>query len=610
MACLKATLQDMMIRHRAEDVEREVQLPPLYQDVVYLDGSLQDILSLNTFSMMIVSNAVTSERKDADYLFHPRQRPHLLQLVSNLRQASFFWSGYTQEDITVTLGIARDFLEKREVIVTPEDEISLKLAIEVGEVVLENRISRAIGESHEMPMYVENEMPDEVRLAWALDEAPANPTLLGASLLFEAQKFVDSQLGKQDPMEGMVAAGRKAISTTLEAQQSSSNTAASNGSKKDGRNSRAILDSAPALAGGLTIGDGSSLKKRPATKSSSLESTASLLETTDESRISGQPTRQEPEREPASLPKQVPDIHVTPKSALKKSKKAEISGTLDPSSPLTSASILSTASAKLSYLMGKITLHHEHEKILVFYEADNVAYYIVQALECLGIKYLVYAKGLSAARRSLYVASFNQTETFRVLLMDVSHAAFGLDMSSASRVFFINPVFTPQVEAQAVKRAHRIGQTRTVYVETLVLKGSIEELILKRRENISTEEHNKMKNILDDKAIFDWIRDVRFLPMPAHDVPGPNQMAKLDTPQLVFGRGARAIAHPDADLVMADLSPESKIQGNYVNRLDDGENLQRGEGDEKSPTKRKAVSFLEGEDSEVPIRPAKRQVHF
>jgi len=547
--CLRGTLESMIIRHRPDDVERDVKLPPLYQDVVYLEGSLQDKLSLNTFSMMIVSNAVTSERKDADYLFHPRQRAPLNQLVSNLRQASFFWSGYTAEDIRVTMDIAKQFLEKREVVVSEEDEVLLRQAIQFGEVVLNNRISQAISEYHEMPMYVESEIPEDLRQAWALDKDSRNPTLMGATMIHDAQKFVEFNFWKEDPTEGMVAAGHSAMTRALVAQNSVSNDRPSKSQGRDAKNGhKAAIDLAPTLAGGVAIGDGSSLKKRPSSK----PVTANRLLLDKEGFSSGVDNFDKPTA--ISVDTESP---VTPKSALKKSGKADVAGTLDPSSPLASASIVSTASAKLSYLMDRILVHRKDEKILVFYEADNVAYYIAQALECLGIKYLIYAKSLDTARRSQYVVTFNQTETFRVLLMDVSQAAFGLDMSSASRVYFINPVFSPQVEAQAVKRAHRIGQTHPVYVETLVLKGSIEELILERKKNMSNEEHNKMKNILDDQSIFDWIRNSRFLPVPVEDVPGPEQMAKLATPQLVFGRGSSAVLDPDADLVMGDLSPKA-----------------------------------------------------
>jgi hypothetical protein len=121
----------MIIRHQPRDVEKDIELPPLHQRIVYLEGSYLDKLSLNIFSLMITSNAVTSERKDADYLFHPRQRKALGQLVANLRQASFFWSGFTRADLQATISIARSFLDKGEIFATDEDRSLLQKVIEV-----------------------------------------------------------------------------------------------------------------------------------------------------------------------------------------------------------------------------------------------------------------------------------------------------------------------------------------------------------------------------------------------------------------------------------------------------------------------------------------------
>jgi SNF2 family DNA or RNA helicase len=77
--------------------------------------------------------------------------------------------------------------------------------------------------------------------------------------------------------------------------------------------------------------------------------------------------------------------------------------------------------------------------------------------------------------------------------MDISQAAFGLDMRSASRIYFLSPVLNPQVEAQAIGRARRISQQKPVTVETLVLRGSIEEFMVERRKNMTQAEHRKVK---------------------------------------------------------------------------------------------------------------------
>jgi len=58
--------------------------------------------------------------------------------------------------------------------------------------------------------------------------------------------------------------------------------------------------------------------------------------------------------------------------------------------------------------------------------------------------------------------------------METKVAAHGLNVTAASRVFFLNACWQRSVERQAIKRAHRIGQTKPVYVETLILKDTIE----------------------------------------------------------------------------------------------------------------------------------------
>ncbi len=130
--CLRNTLEGMIIRHRPADVEKDIVLPPLHHKIVYLEGSLQDKLSLNLFSLVITSNAVQSERKDADYLFHHRQRKALGELVGNLRQASFFWCGFTMADVENTIQLAKNFLAKGEIYTPDKDKHLLQKVVEVS----------------------------------------------------------------------------------------------------------------------------------------------------------------------------------------------------------------------------------------------------------------------------------------------------------------------------------------------------------------------------------------------------------------------------------------------------------------------------------------------
>jgi hypothetical protein len=62
--------------------------------------------------------------------------------------------------------------------------------------------------------------------------------------------------------------------------------------------------------------------------------------------------------------------------------KPEVEATVDGAlGPLETAAITSTVSAKLSYLIDSILRHQEDEKILIFYENDNIAWYLASILE-------------------------------------------------------------------------------------------------------------------------------------------------------------------------------------------------------------------------------------
>ncbi|KAH8146435.1 uncharacterized protein LAJ45_09628 [Morchella importuna] len=197
--------------------------------------------------------------------------------------------------------------------------------------------------------------------------------------------------------------------------------------------------------------------------------------------------------------------------------------------------IVGTASKKLTYLVTAIRKHHTTEKTLVFYEDQDTAWYLTQALELLGIETLAYSPGLSPAQKSLHLRTFQHSDKYRILVMDLRQAAHGLNVCAASRVYFINPVWRGDVERQAVKRAHRIGQTREVYVETLYLKGTVEEAVLARRREMSERERGDAKTLVDDEAMCEIIRKWEFLPIVAGEEKRPACM--LEDSEPLFGHG-------------------------------------------------------------------------
>ncbi|KAL9115076.1 MAG: hypothetical protein Q9227_000870 [Pyrenula ochraceoflavens] len=229
---------------------------------------------------------------------------------------------------------------------------------------------------------------------------------------------------------------------------------------------------------------------------------------------------------------------------------------LEKSSPLAETKIVGFSSAKLSYLVDRVLALQSSEKIIIFYDNNNIAYWIAEALELVAVKFLIYSNTLDVNRRAKYLRTFNEKEDFRVLLMDIKQAAHGLHVAAASRVFIVNPIWQASIESQAIKRAHRIGQSRPVFVETLVLKDTLEDRMLQRRRQMSFKEQTRAeKSLLDDHRMEDMIKNNGFLPMSSAGVRPPERMAKLDIPQQLFGRDRTGLfgENPDDGLVgMAD----------------------------------------------------------
>lgn len=545
---LRNILRSLVVRHRIEDVGKDLQLPPLHNRVVYLEPSLHDKLSLNVFCLALIANAVTSERLDQDYMFHPKNRRQLDLLISNLRQAGFYWTSFTVHDVSETLRVSQAYLDTESARVAPQDRILLEQAIKMGQRALESSSWRAFSTLHELGLFVRG-FPEDAQDAWSLcSETTASRLLLiGASQLGVAQRHVDEQLYASDPTNGLVIAG---VNTMQRAQENA-------------------MKDALAKATGL----GSPRKSKDKSMENKGVPKPSLSE---QPRVMSKHTisRAKPTSSPIKIrgPPSADGVECNPPiksaSGVKSALKSSISQdpvALPADSVLARTLLCGTASAKLSYLLDRVLALQEDEKILIFYEGDHIAYYIAQALEIVNVRYLIYAKTLTTARRSAYIATFNTSEAFRVLIMDVTHASHGLHIASASRVFIVNPVWQPTVEAQAIKRAHRIGQTKPVYVETLVLKETLEDHMLQRRKAMTTQEHQKaVKSLLDDSTMGGIIRNAKLIPisdLEAADV--QNQMASLSIPQRVFAReGIRAVdvADPDADLIMPDECVPPKVK--------------------------------------------------
>lgn len=84
----------------------------------------------------------------------------------------------------------------------------------------------------------------------------------------------------------------------------------------------------------------------------------------------------------------------------------------------------------------------------------------------------------SSNDREAQVKSFQTNPQRKVFLISLKAGGYGLNLTAADHVILLDPWWNPAVEAQAIDRAHRIGQQRVVTAYRLAMRGTVEERIL------------------------------------------------------------------------------------------------------------------------------------
>ncbi|MFT3788498.1 MAG: DEAD/DEAH box helicase [Tepidisphaeraceae bacterium] len=143
----------------------------------------------------------------------------------------------------------------------------------------------------------------------------------------------------------------------------------------------------------------------------------------------------------------------------------------------------SEPSAKLDVLVEQIAqIMEENEegkapsKALVFSQFTSFLGLLKTRLDALGIEY-EYLDGKTRDRQA-HVDRFQNDPKCKLFLVSLKAGGVGLNLTAAEYVFLLDPWWNPAVEAQAIDRAHRIGQTRTVFAYRLIAKDTVEEKVL------------------------------------------------------------------------------------------------------------------------------------
>jgi SNF2 family DNA or RNA helicase len=125
-------------------------------------------------------------------------------------------------------------------------------------------------------------------------------------------------------------------------------------------------------------------------------------------------------------------------------------------------------------------LTDEGHKTLVFSQFTSFLAIVREQLDKTKIPY-EYLDGKTRNRQEK-VERFQTDENCKLFLISLKAGGVGLNLTAADYVFLLDPWWNPAVEAQAIDRTHRIGQTKQVFAYRLITRGTVEEKVLQLQD--------------------------------------------------------------------------------------------------------------------------------
>jgi len=144
----------------------------------------------------------------------------------------------------------------------------------------------------------------------------------------------------------------------------------------------------------------------------------------------------------------------------------------------------------------------ENHKVLIFSQFVQALHYIKRHLDDNAINYSYIDGTVDVAGRGEMIKAFQEDDGVGVFLLSLKAGGVALNLTAADYVVIFDPWWNPAVEAQAIDRTHRIGQTKKVIVYRMVMADSIEEKMLRLQEqkkalvdNLITSDTKSFKNL-------------------------------------------------------------------------------------------------------------------
>ncbi|KZT57598.1 hypothetical protein CALCODRAFT_555264 [Calocera cornea HHB12733] len=121
------------------------------------------------------------------------------------------------------------------------------------------------------------------------------------------------------------------------------------------------------------------------------------------------------------------------------------------------------------------------ERVLIFSQWTSMLDLLEDFMVLRKYRYARLDGSTPRPRRALDIRLFQQEKSpYDVYLISTKAGGLGINLTKATHVIMVDSDWNPQNDLQAIARAHRIGQTKTVKVYRLVCRGSVEDQMLDR----------------------------------------------------------------------------------------------------------------------------------
>ncbi len=139
---------------------------------------------------------------------------------------------------------------------------------------------------------------------------------------------------------------------------------------------------------------------------------------------------------------------------------------------------------------------NDGQKTIIFSQFVTLLDLLQVPIDEKGWKCLRYDGGMSADRRNKAIEEFTDKADSNIMLISLKAGNSGLNLVAASRVIILDPFWNPYIEMQAVDRAYRIGQQRSVQVHRILIEGTVEDRIM----DLQDRKRDLVSSALDEGA--------------------------------------------------------------------------------------------------------------